>query len=124
MRRHKGGGLPARPPDEENSLKDPQTACNAIQAAATQEQVVAIVREYLGSLTPSEVALLPAGLTALGVSHVEEVVQSALQIVHREMLAAVDAPEARILKEASLVFSTAARRLAMLTQLPGQVAAK
>jgi hypothetical protein len=82
-----------------------------------------VVREYLGSLTPSEVAMLPAGLTSLGKSHVEEVVQSALQIVHREMLAALDAPEAGILKDASLVFSTAARRLAMLNQ-PGQISAK
>ena len=105
-------------------MKDPQSTCRAIQAAATQEQVIAVVREYLGSLTPSEAAMLPVGLTSLGVSHVEEVVQSALQIVHREMLSVLDAPEATILKEASLVFSTAAQRLAMLTKQPGEVASR
>jgi uncharacterized membrane protein len=105
-------------------LKDTQSACRAIQSASTEAQVVAIVREYLSSLTPAQLAVLPVSLTALGVSHVEEVVQSALQLVHREMLSALDAPEAALLKDAALVFSTAAQRLAVLAKLPGETATK
>jgi hypothetical protein len=103
-------------------MKDVTSTCRAIQTASTQEQVVAAVREYVASLTPEEAALMPVGLTTLSVSHVDEVVHSALQLVHREMLAVVDAPEAALLKDASLVFSTAAQRLAALALQPGELA--
>lgn len=103
-------------------MKDTQSTVRAILAAATESQVVTVVREYLASLSPSQVALLPAGLTSLGISHVEEVVQSALHLVHREMLATLDAPEAVFLKEAALIFSTAAQRLAALAKRPGEAA--
>jgi hypothetical protein len=105
-------------------LKDTHSTCRAIQAASTEAQVVAAVREYLGSLSAAELALLPASLTGLGVSHVEEVVQSAVQLVHREMLSALDAPEAALLKDAALVFSTAAQRLAVLAKHRGEKATK
>ena len=105
-------------------MKDVSSTCRALQAATSEEQVVAIVRGYLASLTAEEAALMPAGLTALSVSHVEEVVQSALHLVHREMLAVFDAPETVVLKEASLVFTTATQRLAALAKQPGEIAAK
>ena len=101
-------------------MNDSRSTIRAIQAAATEEQVVAVVRDFLKSLSPSEAALMPAGLTALGVSHVEEVFQSALALVHREMGAAFDQPEAAVLKDASLVLSTAAQRLAILAKHPGE----
>jgi hypothetical protein len=103
-------------------LKDTQSTCRAIQAATTETQVVALIREYLSSLSAAEVALLPAGLTSLGISHVEEVVQSALQLVHREMLSVLDEPESAFLREASLIFSCAAQRLAALAKHPGETA--
>jgi hypothetical protein len=105
-------------------LKDTQSTCRALQAAHTESQVVSIVREYISSLSPAELALLPAGLGSLGISHVEEVVQSALQLVHREMLSVLDAPEAAFLKDAALIFSTAAQRLAALAKHPGETATK
>lgn len=105
-------------------MKDTHSICRAIQAAPTEAHVVAIVREYLSSLSAAELAALPAGLTALGISHAEEVVQSALQLVHREMLSALDAPEAAFLKDAALIFSTAAQRLAALAKHPGATATK
>ena len=105
-------------------MKDASSTCKALQAATSEEQVVALVRGYLGSLSPAEAALLPTGLTALSVSHVEEVVHSALQLVHREMVAVFDAPETLVLKEASLVFTTAAQRLAALARQPGEIDAK
>lgn len=95
-------------------MSSPKAACTAIQAASTEEQVISIVRGYLSSLSAEEVAFLPSGLTALGITHAEEVVQSALQLVHHEMLSVFKAPEAALLKDAAMVFSTAATRLASL----------
>ena len=98
-------------------MKDSRSTCRAIQTASTEQQVISVVREYLSSLSPAEVALMPAGLSALATSRAEEVVQSALQLVHHEMLVALDAPEAELIKDAVLVFSTAATRLATLAAL-------
>jgi hypothetical protein len=98
-------------------MKNTRSTCLAIERASTQEQVIASVREYLSSLSPAEVALMPAGLAALSTSRAEEVVQSAFQLVHHEMLVVLNAPEAGVIKEAVLVFSTAATRLAALAAL-------
>jgi hypothetical protein len=98
-------------------MMDSRAACLAIQAASSEKQVISAVREYLSSLSPAQIALLPASLAALGTSHVEEVVQSALQLVYHEMLAALDSPEAAFLKDPVQVFSTAATRLATLATL-------
>jgi hypothetical protein len=98
-------------------LKNSSSTCLAIQSASTEEQVLSSVRDYLSSLSAAEVALMPAGLAALGTSRAEEVVQSALQLVHHEMMVALDAPEADLIKDAVLVFSTAATRLATLAAL-------
>lgn len=95
-------------------MKDSRSACAAILTAATEEEVVLAVRGYLSSFTEAEVALMPAGLTALGTSHAQGVVQGALELVRRDMLAALDAPGADIIRDAVLVFSTAATRLAAL----------
>ena len=92
------------------------SACRAIKAASTEAQVIAAVRSYLSSLGPAEVAVLPAQVMTLVLSETEEIVQSALQLVHSEMLAAHDAPEATLLSQVTLVFSTAANRLAALAK--------
>jgi hypothetical protein len=98
-------------------LKNSRSTCLAIQSASTEKEVLSSVRDYLSSLSPAEIALMPAGLAALGTSRAEEVVQSALQLVHHEMLVALDAPEADLIKDAVLVFSTAATRLATIAAL-------
>jgi Protein of unknown function (DUF3606). len=92
-------------------MKKSDSACRAIRAANTEAQVVAAVREYLASLGPEEVAALPAQVMAFGLHQVEEVVHSALDLVHREMLAMREGPESEVLAEVTLVFSTAAKRL-------------
>ena len=97
-------------------MKKSDKACRAIGAASTETEVLAAVRDYLSSLEASEVAVLPAQLMALVLSGAEEVVQSALQLVHTEMLAAHDRPEAALLNQVTLVFSTAAKRLAALAK--------
>jgi glucokinase len=98
-------------------LKKSASTCLAIQSAATEEQVVSAVREYLDTLSAEQVALMPAGLTVLARSHAEDVVHTALQLVHHEILSAFDAPEAELIREAVSVFSTAATRLATLAAL-------
>ena len=99
-------------------MKDSRSACAAIQTAATEEEVVLAVRGYLSSFSDAEVALMPAGLIALGTTDAQGVVQGALELVQREMLAALDAPGADLIRDAVLVFSTAATRLATLAFVP------
>ena len=99
-------------------MKKSDSAVRAIRAATTESEVIAAVRDYLTSLDAAQLALLPAEIMAIGMSHAEELVQSALQLVHSEMLAMRDAPEAAVLNEIALVFSTAAQRLAALAKDP------
>lgn len=98
-------------------MKNSRSTCQAIQSASTENEVLSFVRDYLSSLSPAEVALLPAGLAVLGVGRAEEVVETALQLVHHEMLVVLDAPEAELIKDAVMVFSTAATRLATIAAL-------
>jgi hypothetical protein len=95
--------------------RDCESLCLAIRAARSEAEVIMLVREYLSSLGTAEAALIPPGLTSLAVSHAEEVVQAALELAHREALAAYDAPEAAFLKDAVKVFAAASMRLASLT---------
>ena len=97
-----------------DTMKNSRSTCLAIENALTQDEVVVSVREYLASLNPAEIALMPPGLAVFATGRAEEVVHSALQLVHHEMAVALDAPEAELIKEAVLVFSTAATRLATL----------
>ena len=97
-------------------MKKSDSACRAIRAATTETQVVNAVKEYLASLGPTELAFIPVELLAIGISEAEEIVQSALQLVNRELLGSHDAPAAGVLKDASLVLSTAAQRLAALAK--------
>ena len=96
---------------------DSRATCLAIQTASSEEQVISAVRTYLSSLSTAEAASMPAGLIAIGKSHVENIVQSALQLVHEEMLSALDTPESDLLRDAVLVLATATTRLASLAAL-------
>lgn len=97
-------------------MKKSDSACRAIRAANTEAQVVAAVREYLGSLGPEEIAAVPAQVMAFGLHQVEEVVHTTLDLVHREMLAMREGPQSEVLTDVTLVFSTAAKRLAALAK--------
>lgn len=93
-----------------------EKACTAIRAAAKESDVIGAVREYLESLDKSDAARLPAEILAMGLASAEELVQSALQALHTGMGAAQGDSKAGILNEATLVFTTAARRLAVLAK--------
>lgn len=95
-------------------MKSSDRACRTIRAATSESQVIQAVSEYLKSLHPTVVAIFPAELMAVGLQQAEEVIHSALDIVHRQ-IARSDLPaEADTLNEIVLVLSTAARRLAIL----------
>ncbi len=97
-------------------MKKSDSACRDIRAASTESQVVAAVRAYLASLDPAEVALVPTEIMAFNLSGAEEAVQAALHLVHAQMLGMRDATQYAMLSEVVLVFSTAARRLAVLAK--------
>jgi hypothetical protein len=99
-------------------MKKSDSACRAIRAASTEAEVIGALRNYLASLGAAQMALIPAEIVAIGIRHAEEVVQSALQLVHREMLETRDAVDAAVLSEVALVFSTAAQRLTVLAKDP------
>ena len=93
-----------------------EKACRAIKAATKESQVIAAVHGYVESLAPSEAAVLPEELLAMGLTQAEEVLQSALQALHGQMEGGGGKPKSGVLSEASLVFTTAARRLAALAK--------
>ena len=97
-------------------MKRGDSAVRAIRAASSESQVVEAVQAYLGSLEASEVAQLPEEVLTLGLRQAEEVIQSALALVHCEMLGVREAPGAALLNETALVLSTAAHRLAALAK--------
>ena len=97
-------------------MKKSDSARRAITSASTESEVISAVRGYLSSLDALEIALLPAPLMALMLSEAEEIVQSALQLVHTALLAARDSSEAELLGDAHLVFAAAAKRLAALAK--------
>lgn len=95
-------------------MKSSERACRDIRAASSESQVIQAVSDYLDTLQPGAVALLPAELKAMGLKQAEEVIHLALEIVHGQMGRAEGAAGADILNEIVLVLSTAARRLAVL----------
>ena len=97
-------------------MKKSDSACRAIRAARTESQVVAALRSYLSSLDAAEVVLIPVQILTLGLNHAEESVQQALELIHTQMASVREAPQSSMLNEIALVFSTAARRLAVLAK--------
>jgi hypothetical protein len=97
-------------------MKRSDNAVLAIRNASRESQVVEAVQAYLASLDASELALLPEQIVTLALHQTEEVIQSALDLVHREMQGLREAPGAALLSETALVFSTAANRLAALAK--------
>jgi hypothetical protein len=96
-------------------MKSTDNAVRAIRAASTESQVLQAVSDYLKSLEPSAFALLPAELTAIGLSHAEEVIHSALQLARSRMARSPKARTGeRTFADVVFVLSTAARRLATL----------
>ena len=99
-------------------MKSSDVACRAIRAAKTEGQVISAVQEYLKSLDSAELALLPADILAFGVRHAEEALHAALHFVHGQMLQVGEGSATESMTEMTLVFTTAAKRLASLAKDP------
>ncbi len=90
-------------------------ALTAIRLAKTESDVIAAIRDYLASLSAEELALIPGGFRALGLITIDEILQAAVELAQREMLAVAEAPETEVVRDAANVFSTAAIRLATIS---------
>ena len=88
-------------------------ACGAIHRAKNEAEVINAVRQYLDSLEASDAAELPGELLLLGMTPAEELIQSALQALH-DLIGKKSSPKGGVVRETTLVFTTAARRLASL----------
>ena len=95
-----------------------QKACRAVRSAKTGSQVINAVQQYLHSLNASDAAQLPKELLVVGLTPAEELIQSALQALHDCITQKGDAPKGGVVRETMLVFTTAARRLAILAKDP------
>jgi hypothetical protein len=95
-----------------------EKACRDIRTARNESEVLGAVRTYLDSLDAADAALLPAELLVMGLTPAEELIRSALEALHEEMEAGAGKSKRGLLNEASLVFTTAARRLAALAKDP------
>ena len=94
---------------------DRQATCVAIQAASTEAEVISALRHYLSSLDAPKIALVPPTLLTVGVNYAQEIAQAAIELARRETSAALDEASAEFLKDAAIVLSTAAMRLAVLS---------
>jgi hypothetical protein len=97
-------------------MKKSDVAVRAIRTASTESHVIAAVRDYLATLDAHEVALVPAEIMAFGLAAAEEAIQSALYLVHTQMLRTHEEVESAVLNDVTLVFSAAARRIAALAK--------
>ena len=96
-------------------MKKSEAACKKIRAASTESQVIAAVREYVGSLGAPEVAGLPVNVLSSCLVQTEEAVHSALQLVEDALgSVGVGKPDPGAADEMRLVLTTAARRLAAI----------
>lgn len=93
-----------------------EKACRAIRAARKETEVIDALRRYLESLDAADARRLPAEILVLGLTPAEELVQSALQTLRDCMEQAQQDSRGSIVSEATLVFTTAARRLAALSK--------
>ena len=90
-------------------------ACRKIRAATTESQVIAAVREYLGSLGPADALGVPLHAVSSCLVHTEESIHSALQLVE-DALAALQGGSAKsdAAEGTRLVLTSAARKIATL----------
>ena len=94
---------------------DRQATCVAIQSASTPAEVISALRHYLSSLDASKVALIPPTLLSVGVNYAQEISQAAIELARRESSTVLDEDSVQFLKDAAVVLSTAAMRLAVLS---------
>ena len=91
---------------------------DAMQAAPTPERVVGVIREYVKSLPPEVLALLPEECQRAVTE--TDVQAAAITILHCELAFHGEAFVAEVLHEIAHTYAAASMRIARLTEtLPG-----
>jgi hypothetical protein len=88
-----------------------------IQMASDLDQLVRIVRDYLASWRPDQLAVLPLALGSTALSGSEDIPARAVLAAHAELKAHPTSPDGQLLREMSLTLGAAASRLRYLTAL-------
>jgi hypothetical protein len=86
-----------------------------IKNARSAQAIVAVMREYVSSWTPEQVAQLPADCRPSADLDVQAVSQWAVELTRCELKFAGDAAAAELLHDVKAVFVQASQRLAQLT---------
>ena len=86
-----------------------------IQAAASEDAVVDLVKEYLASWTPEEIDSLPRGCRPGQINNREDVSEWAVVLTREELKSGADAASGRMLNHLSTTFREAAARLSQLS---------
>ncbi len=104
---------------EQAACADGASTCQVIRAASTEGEVIAAVRDYLGTLDHGQLAAIPASLLSLQINHARDIAAAAVELARHEATMAPQAPEAALVKDVATVLSTAAMRLAIISMQPG-----
>ena len=88
-----------------------------IETAPDVDQLVSLVRAYLGAWKPEQLSQLPYDLAAVALHESDDILYRALLASRAELTETVDAAEYAFLREMALTFATAATRLRLLRSL-------
>jgi hypothetical protein len=88
-----------------------------IQMASDLDQLVRIVREYLASWRPDQLAVLPLTIGSTALAGSEDIPARAVLAAHAELKAHPTSADGQLLREMSLTMGAAASRLRYLTAL-------
>ncbi|HET7730754.1 MAG TPA: hypothetical protein VFK48_12040 [Usitatibacter sp.] len=81
-----------------------------LNRTSTEEEVLRVLREYVQTLLPSDLALLPPGLRLLFETP-QEVESSAVALTQQDVRTPSDEPSSRLLNELAHTFACAQSRL-------------
>lgn len=87
-----------------------------IQAAPTDDAVLALVRRYLGTLSDGQIARLPENCRPTLPDTREQVGSWAVTVARAEMAFKGDAEATALMQQMAVVFSEASQRFAQLAQ--------
>jgi hypothetical protein len=93
-----------------------------LRSATTEDAVIDVVRVYLDSWSPDEIARVPAGVWPQSVRTGRELIREALKVGQAHSAFAGTRQGLALLQELLLFLTQASVRVAQLTPLPGEAA--
>jgi hypothetical protein len=91
-----------------------------LRSATTEDAVIDVVRVYLDSWSPDEIARVPAGVWPLSIRTGRELIREALKVGQAHSTFAGTRQGLALLQELLLFLTQASVRVAQLTPLPGE----